>query len=109
MGIKKSHLPAGLLFPFPCDQTAVGEVSLKLWPCPPRCTSLMMTDWSLCVCDLQATLLSWTKGVRATDCEGHHVVRMLQEAIERRNVRLRTAGGRMSRFSDWLHIYLLYE
>lgn len=35
----------------------------------------------------QGTLVSWTKGFKATDCEGHDVVEMLREAIKRRNVR----------------------
>jgi len=30
--------------------------------------------------------VSWTKGFKATDCEGHDVVGMLREAIKRRNV-----------------------
>lgn len=30
--------------------------------------------------------MSWTKGFKATDCEGHDVVEMLREAIKRRNV-----------------------
>lgn len=30
--------------------------------------------------------MSWTKGYKATDCEGHDVVSMLREAIKRRNV-----------------------
>uniref|UniRef100_A0A672FBK2 hexokinase n=1 Tax=Salarias fasciatus TaxID=181472 RepID=A0A672FBK2_SALFA len=32
-----------------------------------------------------ATLLSWTKGFKATNCEGHDVVDMLREAIKRRD------------------------
>lgn len=30
--------------------------------------------------------MSWTKGFKATDCEGHDVVNLLREAIKRRNV-----------------------
>lgn len=30
--------------------------------------------------------MSWTKGFKATDCEGHDVVSLLREAIKRRNV-----------------------
>ncbi|XP_076581996.1 hexokinase HKDC1 isoform X7 [Chaetodon auriga] len=33
----------------------------------------------------EGTLVSWTKGYKATDCEGHDVVNMLREAIKRRN------------------------
>lgn len=34
----------------------------------------------------QGTLVGWTKGFKATDCEGEDVVDMLREAIRRRNV-----------------------
>ncbi|XP_044051786.1 hexokinase HKDC1 isoform X2 [Siniperca chuatsi] len=57
MGMKKAHLPAGFTFSFPCEQTAIDT----------------------------GTLVSWTKGFKATDCEGHDVVSMLREAIQRRN------------------------
>uniref|UniRef100_A0A3Q3WZ47 Hexokinase-3 n=1 Tax=Mola mola TaxID=94237 RepID=A0A3Q3WZ47_MOLML len=57
MGMKKAHLPAGFTFSFPCEQTAIDT----------------------------GKLVSWTKGFKATDCEGHDVVEMLREAIKRRN------------------------
>ncbi|XP_074522485.1 hexokinase HKDC1-like [Halichoeres trimaculatus] len=57
MGMKKARLPAGFTFSFPCEQTAIDT----------------------------GTLVSWTKGYKATDCEGHDVVEMLREAIKRRN------------------------
>ncbi|KAM9366707.1 hexokinase HKDC1-like [Symphorus nematophorus] len=57
MGMKNAHLPAGFTFSFPCEQTSLDT----------------------------GTLVSWTKGFKATDCEGHDVVSMLQEAIKRRN------------------------
>ncbi|TWW67263.1 putative hexokinase HKDC1 [Takifugu flavidus] len=57
MGMKNAHLPAGFTFSFPCEQTALDT----------------------------GTLVSWTKGYKATDCEGHDVVEMLKEAIKRRN------------------------
>lgn len=34
----------------------------------------------------QGTLVGWTKGFKATDCEGEDVVDMLRDAIKRRNV-----------------------
>ena len=34
----------------------------------------------------QGSLVCWTKGFKATDCEGNDVVDMLREAIKRRNV-----------------------
>ncbi|XP_070758515.1 hexokinase HKDC1 isoform X2 [Enoplosus armatus] len=58
MGMKNAHLPAGFTFSFPCEQTAIDT----------------------------GTLVSWTKGYKATDCEGQDVVSMLREAIKRRNV-----------------------
>ncbi|XP_060924664.1 hexokinase HKDC1-like isoform X2 [Limanda limanda] len=57
MGIKNTRLPAGFTFSFPCEQTAIDA----------------------------GTLVSWTKGFKATDCEGHDVVDMLRDAIKRRN------------------------
>ncbi|XP_029314653.1 putative hexokinase HKDC1 [Cottoperca gobio] len=57
MGMKNARLPAGFTFSFPCEQTAIDR----------------------------GTLVNWTKGFKATDCEGHDVVSMLREAIKRRN------------------------
>ncbi|KAK1891612.1 Hexokinase HKDC1 [Dissostichus eleginoides] len=57
MGMKSARLPAGLTFSFPCEQAGIDT----------------------------GTLVSWTKGFKATDCEGHDVVGMLREAIKRRN------------------------
>ncbi|XP_008290689.1 putative hexokinase HKDC1 isoform X6 [Stegastes partitus] len=57
MGMKNARLPAGFTFSFPCEQTAIDT----------------------------GTLVSWTKGFKATNCEGHDVVSMLREAIKRRN------------------------
>ncbi|XP_034413019.1 hexokinase HKDC1-like isoform X2 [Cyclopterus lumpus] len=57
MGMKNARLPACFIFSFPCEQTAIDT----------------------------GTLVSWTKGFKATDCEGHDVVSMLREAIKRRN------------------------
>uniref|UniRef100_A0A8D2P6Q1 Hexokinase-2 n=1 Tax=Zosterops lateralis melanops TaxID=1220523 RepID=A0A8D2P6Q1_ZOSLA len=57
MGIKGSRLPLGFTFSFPCRQASID----------------------------QGTLVGWTKGFKATDCEGEDVVDMLREAIRRRN------------------------
>ncbi|KAM4744834.1 LOW QUALITY PROTEIN: hexokinase HKDC1-like [Anableps anableps] len=57
MGLKKARLPAGFTFSFPCQQSGIDT----------------------------GTLVSWTKGFKATDCEGQDVVSMLREAIKRRN------------------------
>lgn len=35
---------------------------------------------------LQGILVTWTKGFKATDCEGEDVVGLLREAIKRREV-----------------------
>ncbi|CAN9506973.1 unnamed protein product [Ophioblennius macclurei] len=56
MGMKNSHLPTGFTFSFPCEQTALDT----------------------------GTLVTWTKGFKATNCEGHDVVDMLRQAIKRR-------------------------
>lgn len=46
---------------------------------------------NLCVCvcvwPLQGILVTWTKGFKATDCEGEDVVGLLRDAIKRREVR----------------------
>uniref|UniRef100_A0A4W5RPC7 hexokinase n=1 Tax=Hucho hucho TaxID=62062 RepID=A0A4W5RPC7_9TELE len=57
MGMKNTRLPLGFTFSFPCRQTGIDKGSL----------------------------VSWTKGFKATDCEGNDVVEMLREAIKRRN------------------------
>uniref|UniRef100_H0WT39 hexokinase n=1 Tax=Otolemur garnettii TaxID=30611 RepID=H0WT39_OTOGA len=57
MGLKGVQLPLGFTFSFPCRQTSIDK----------------------------GTLIEWTKGFKATDCEGEDVVDMLREAIKRRN------------------------
>ncbi|XP_036024385.1 hexokinase HKDC1 isoform X2 [Onychomys torridus] len=57
MGLKGVQLPLGFTFSFPCRQTRIDK----------------------------GTLVGWTKGFKATDCEGEDVVDMLREAIKRRN------------------------
>lgn len=57
MGMKNTRLPLGFTFSFPCSQTGIDK----------------------------GDLVSWTKGFKATDCEGYDVVDMLREAIKRRN------------------------
>ncbi|XP_029787667.1 putative hexokinase HKDC1 [Suricata suricatta] len=57
MGLKGARLPLGFTFSFPCRQTSIDK----------------------------GILIEWTKGFKATDCEGEDVVDMLREAIKRRN------------------------
>ncbi|KAK5621228.1 putative hexokinase hkdc1 [Crenichthys baileyi] len=57
MGLKKARLPTGFTFSFPCEQSGIDT----------------------------GTLVSWTKGFKATDCVGQDAVSMLREAIKRRN------------------------
>uniref|UniRef100_A0A8B9GD97 Hexokinase-2 n=1 Tax=Amazona collaria TaxID=241587 RepID=A0A8B9GD97_9PSIT len=56
MGMKGVSLPLGFTFSFPCQQTSLDE----------------------------GILLKWTKGFKATGCEGEDVVNLLKEAIHRR-------------------------
>uniref|UniRef100_A0A803SV86 hexokinase n=1 Tax=Anolis carolinensis TaxID=28377 RepID=A0A803SV86_ANOCA len=56
MGIKGARLPLGFTFSFPCRQTSLDA----------------------------GILLNWTKGFKATDCEGEDVVYLLREGIKRR-------------------------
>uniref|UniRef100_A0A8C9LD03 Hexokinase-2 n=1 Tax=Pavo cristatus TaxID=9049 RepID=A0A8C9LD03_PAVCR len=56
MGMKGVSLPLGFTFSFPCKQTNLDE----------------------------GILLKWTKGFKATGCEGEDVVSLLKEAIHRR-------------------------
>lgn len=42
-------------------------------------------DMIPCMC-VQGILVTWTKGFKATDCEGEDVVGLLREAIKRREV-----------------------
>ncbi|XP_033883108.3 hexokinase HKDC1-like isoform X1 [Acipenser ruthenus] len=57
IGMKNVRLPLGFTFSFPCRQAGIDKGSL----------------------------VSWTKGFKATDCEGQDVVDMLREAMKRRN------------------------
>ncbi|XP_056135122.1 hexokinase HKDC1-like [Lampris incognitus] len=57
MGMKNVHLPLGFTFSFPCKQSGINT----------------------------GTLVSWTKGFKATGCEGNDVIDMLRDAIKRRN------------------------
>lgn len=57
MGMKGARLPLGFTFSFPCEQKSLDE----------------------------GILLKWTKGFKATDCEGEDVVTMLRDAIKRRD------------------------
>ncbi|XP_067388449.1 hexokinase-2 isoform X2 [Emydura macquarii macquarii] len=56
MGMKGVSLPMGFTFSFPCHQNNLDE----------------------------GILLKWTKGFKATGCEGEDVVNLLKEAIHRR-------------------------
>ncbi|XP_072342183.1 hexokinase-2-like [Scyliorhinus torazame] len=56
MGMKDCVLPLGFTFSFPCEQRNLD----------------------------QGILLKWTKGFKATGCEGEDVVDLLREAIKRR-------------------------
>uniref|UniRef100_A0A8C4XZR0 Phosphotransferase n=1 Tax=Gopherus evgoodei TaxID=1825980 RepID=A0A8C4XZR0_9SAUR len=56
MGMKGVSLPLGFTFSFPCQQNNLDE----------------------------GILLKWTKGFKATGCEGEDVVNLLKEAIHRR-------------------------
>uniref|UniRef100_A0A8C7YQ92 Hexokinase-2 n=1 Tax=Oryzias sinensis TaxID=183150 RepID=A0A8C7YQ92_9TELE len=56
MGMKSARLPLGFTFSFPCHQTSLDA----------------------------GILVNWTKGFKATDCEGEDVVELLREAIKRK-------------------------
>ncbi|XP_005802196.2 hexokinase-2-like [Xiphophorus maculatus] len=56
MGMRGASLPLGFTFSFPCDQTKLDE----------------------------GILLKWTKGFKASDCEGKDVVKLLKEAVQRK-------------------------
>jgi len=56
MGMKNTRLPLGFTFSFPCRQTKLDA----------------------------GILVTWTKGFKATDCEGEDVVGLLREGIKRR-------------------------
>eukprot|EP00063_Salmo_salar_P042273 XP_014017108.1 PREDICTED: hexokinase-2-like isoform X1 [Salmo salar] len=56
MGMKRASLPLGFTFSFPCHQSKLD----------------------------QGILLKWTKGFKATGCEGEDVVTLLKDAIYRR-------------------------
>uniref|UniRef100_A0A3P9PYW7 Phosphotransferase n=1 Tax=Poecilia reticulata TaxID=8081 RepID=A0A3P9PYW7_POERE len=55
-GMSGASLPLGFTFSFPCDQTKLDE----------------------------GILLKWTKGFKASGCEGKDVVKLLKEAVQRK-------------------------
>ena len=54
-------IPLGLTFSFPVEQTALGS----------------------------GTILTWTKGFSATDAVGHDVVKLLQDAFDRKRIHVK--------------------
>ncbi|XP_036379241.1 hexokinase-1 isoform X1 [Megalops cyprinoides] len=58
MGMKNARLPLGFTFSFPCKQTRLDA----------------------------GILVNWTKGFKATDCEGEDVVELLREGIKRKEI-----------------------
>ena len=56
-----SDIPLGLTFSFPVEQTALGS----------------------------GTILTWTKGFSATNAVGHDVVKLLQDAFDRKRVHVK--------------------
>uniref|UniRef100_A0A671YFC3 Hexokinase-2 n=1 Tax=Sparus aurata TaxID=8175 RepID=A0A671YFC3_SPAAU len=56
MGMKGASLPLGFTFSFPCHQSRLD----------------------------QGILLKWTKGFKASGCEGHDVILLLKDAVRRR-------------------------
>jgi hexokinase len=56
-----SDLPLGLTFSFPVEQTALGS----------------------------GTILTWTKGFSATNAVGHDVVKLLQDAFDRKRMHVK--------------------
>ena len=56
-----SDIPLGLTFSFPVEQTALGS----------------------------GTILTWTKGFSANNAVGHDVVKLLQDAFDRKRMRVK--------------------
>ena len=104
MGMKNTRLPLGFTFSFPCKQTSLDAVrtpqehsthffpSSVLYFTERSANQLVWIHWwqsgrihrkHVCV---QGILLTWTKGFKATDCEGEDVVGLLRDAIKRREV-----------------------
>ncbi|XP_054197617.1 hexokinase-2 isoform X3 [Homo sapiens] len=77
MGMKGVSLPLGFTFSFPCQQNSLDEVTAPSW------RALL---WALLTLNKtsQSILLKWTKGFKASGCEGEDVVTLLKEAIHRR-------------------------
>ena len=57
----ESNFPLGLTFSFPVEQTALGS----------------------------GTILTWTKGFSATNAVGNDVVKLLQDAFDRKHMRVK--------------------
>ena len=63
-GNANDALPIGLAFPFPVEKTSLN----------------------------QAKLIAWTKGLKVKNGEGEDVVRLLQDAFDRKQVHVRCAA-----------------
>ncbi|EMP40578.1 Putative hexokinase HKDC1 [Chelonia mydas] len=81
MGIKGARLPLGFTFSFPCRQASIDKDAAPFSAQDSHPTPFVIFVAVL----LQGALVEWTKGFKATDCEGEDVVDMLREAIKRRN------------------------
>lgn len=81
LGLLDRKLPVGFTFSFPCKQEGLDHVNI-----PNQLDNNLPNTFTLYVCDLQGTLITWTKGFTASGVVGQDIVKMLREAIERRGV-----------------------
>lgn len=57
------------------------------WQLSPARSSIAHEVRNIFFLTFQGILLNWTKGFKATDCEGEDVVNLLREGIKRREVK----------------------
>lgn len=74
---------------FPSQCSELQTVTLQSEGCPSNLQLIteryvVLTQFLLCA--RQGILINWTKGFKATDCEGEDVVELLREGIKRKEV-----------------------
>lgn len=105
MGMKNTRLPLGFTFSFPCRQTSLDAVScLFAFSLNFICSSTVWNpDDFFMLWWIQGILVNWTKGFKATDCEGEDVVNLLREGIKRREVRYDIL---LQKWQGWINSFL---
>lgn len=96
MGMKGASLPLGFTFSFPCHQTRLDQVSLEHTQMHKLCVFLCCDTVATLISVSQGILIKWTKGFKASGCEGEDVATLLKDAIHRSEVSTATHLSKVS-------------